>query len=140
MMLCRGHCAVHGRCSRAAAAEVRARVAGVSVIVQPECRHEVVTGADAVGSTERIIDTIERAPAGSAWAVGTELNLVRRLAADHPDKTVVFLDRTVCFCSTMNRIDLPHLVWALYSLAGGRVVIRVPVDGAPARCARAALD
>src|SRR5260370_17366762 len=137
MMLCRGHCAVHGRCSRAAAAEVRARVAGVSVIVQPECRHEVVTGADAVGSTERIIDTIERAPAGSAWAVGTELNLVRRLAADHPDKTVVFLDRTVCFCSTMNRIDLPHLVRALESLAAARGANRIPCQGHSSRPSRA---
>ncbi len=140
MILWRGHCSVHGRFSREAVDEVRARIPGVNVIVHPECRHEVVTGADAVGSTERIIDTIERAPAGSAWAVGTELNLVRRLAADHPDKTVVFLDRTVCFCSTMNRIDLPHLVWALESLAGGRVVNRIQVEDQTARYARAALD
>src|SRR5205807_1011544 len=82
-------------------------------------KHEVVAAADHVGSTEHIIKTLEAAPAGSAWAIGTELNLVRRLAKAHPDKQIVFLDKTVCFCSTMNRIDLPHLVWALESLAAG---------------------
>jgi len=112
----------------------------VNVIVHPECRHEVVTSADVIGSTERIIATIEQAPAGSAWAVGTELNLVQRLAATNPDKTVVFLDRTVCYCATMNRIDLPHLVWALESLASGQVVNRIQVEAQTARHARAALD
>ena len=89
------------------------------MLVHPECRHEVVTAADYVGSTEYIIKTIEAAPAGSAWAVGTELNLVRRLAHAHPDKQIMFLDKTVCYCSTMNRIDLPHLVWALEELVAG---------------------
>jgi quinolinate synthase len=140
MILWRGHCSVHGRFTRECVDQVRARVPGVNVIVHPECRHEVVTAADAVGSTERIIATIEQAPAGSAWAVGTELNLVQRLAARNPDKTVVFLDRTVCFCSTMNRIDMPHLVWALESLARGEVVNRVEVDAETALHARAALD
>ena len=105
------------------------RVPGVNVLVHPECRHEVVTAADYVGSTEYIIRTIEAAPAGSAWAVGTELNLVRRLANAHPDKEIMFLDRTVCYCSTMNRIDLPHLVWALEELVAGRV--RQPDHGRP---------
>ncbi len=140
MILWRGHCSVHGRFSREAVDEVRARIPGVNVIVHPECRHEVATSADVIGSTERIIATIEQAPAGSAWAVGTELNLVQRLAAGNPDKTVVFLDRTVCFCSTMNRIDLPHLVWALESLASGEVVNRIQVEEETARYARAALD
>ncbi|MGE5286027.1 MAG: quinolinate synthase NadA [Micromonosporaceae bacterium] len=140
MILWRGHCSVHGRFTSECVEEVRSRVPGVNVIVHPECRHEVVTAADAVGSTERIIATIEQAPAGSAWAVGTELNLVQRLAANNPDKTVVFLDRTVCFCSTMNRIDMPHLVWALESLASGQVVNRIEVDAETARHARAALD
>jgi quinolinate synthase len=140
MILWRGHCSVHGRFSLGAVEEVRARIPGVNVIVHPECRHEVVAAADAVGSTERIIATIEQAPAGSAWAVGTELNLVARLAAAHPDKTIVFLDRTACFCSTMNRIDLPHLVWALESLAGGEVVNRIQVEAQTARYARVALD
>jgi quinolinate synthase len=99
-----------------------------------------VTKADLVGSTEFIIKTIEAAPAGSAWAIGTELNLVSRLAKAHPDKTIVFLDRTVCFCSTMNRIDLPHLVWALESLVDGRVVNRIEVDVDTTHWAKAALD
>jgi quinolinate synthase len=102
--------------------------------------HEVVLAADEVGSTEKIISTIERSPSGSAWAVGTELNLVQRLAAANPDKTVVFLDKTVCYCSTMNRIDLPHLVWALESLAEGKVVNQITVEQEAAGQARAALE
>jgi quinolinate synthase len=140
MILWRGHCSVHGRFSLDSVHEVRERIPGVNVLVHPECKHEVVSAADHVGSTEVIISTIAAAPSGSAWAVGTELNLVKRLAAQHPDKKVVFLDRTVCFCSTMNRIDLPHLVWALESLADGRVVNRIQVDPDTAHWARAALD
>jgi quinolinate synthase len=140
MVLWRGHCSVHGRFTLRSVEDVRERIPGVNVLVHPECRHEVVTAADQVGSTEYIIKAIETAPAGSAWAVGTELNLVRRLALAHPDKTVVFLDRTVCFCSTMNRIDLPHLVWALESLADGEVVNRITVEESTAVYARAALD
>ena len=79
------------------------------MLVHPECLHEVVLKADLIGSTEFIIKTIEKAPAGSRWAVGTELNLVKRLALTHPDKEIVFLEKHV-YCATMNRIDLPHLV------------------------------
>jgi len=140
MILWRGHCSVHGRFSPECVADVRARIPGVNVIAHPECQHEVVLAADYIGSTEKIISTIEQAPAGSAWAVGTELNLVQRLAARNPDKTVAFLDKTVCYCSTMNRIDLPHLVWALESLAGGRLVNQITVEHATAAQARAALD
>ncbi|TDC51236.1 quinolinate synthase NadA [Jiangella ureilytica] len=140
MLLWKGHCSVHGRFSAESVADVRARIPGVNVLVHPECQHEVVVGADYVGSTEYIIKAIAEAPAGSAWAVGTELNLVKRLAAEHPDKTVVFLDKTVCFCATMNRIDLPHLVWTLESLVEGRVVNRIEVDDDTARWAGVALD
>jgi quinolinate synthase len=140
MILWRGHCSVHGRFTLDSVQDVRARVPGVNVLVHPECRHEVVTAADRVGSTEKIIAILEAAPAGSAWALGTELNLVRRLAREHADKQVMFLDKTVCFCSTMNRIDLPHLVWSLESLTAGRVVNRVVVDADVARWARVALD
>jgi len=140
MILWKGHCSVHGRFTRECVDEVRERVPGVTVLVHPECKHEVVTAADLVGSTEYIIKTIAAAPAGSAWAIGTELNLVSRLAKQHPDKTIVFLDKTVCFCSTMNRIDLPHLVWALESLVEGRVINRIEVDSETARYARVALD
>jgi quinolinate synthase len=140
MILWRGHCSVHGRFTRASVDEVRARIPGVTVVAHPECRHEVITAADRVGSTEQIIAMLEEAPAGSAWAVGTELNLVRRLAKAHPDKQIVFLDRTVCFCSTMNRIDLPHLVWALESLADGRLVNRIQVDPETEHYAKVALE
>ena len=140
MVLWKGHCSVHGRFSQDSVREVRLRVPGVQVLVHPECQHEVVEAADLVGSTEYIIDVIDKAPAGSAWAVGTELNLVRRLALRHPEQTIVFLDKTVCFCSTMNRIDLPHLVWSMEELVAGRVPNRITVDPATAHHARVALD
>ncbi|MET8158543.1 quinolinate synthase NadA [Sphaerisporangium sp. NPDC005289] len=140
MILWRGHCSVHGRFTESCVDEVRERIPGVNVLVHPECRHEVVTKADHVGSTEYIIKMLDQAPAGSAWAIGTELNLVKRLAAQHPDKTVTFLDRTVCYCSTMNRIDLPHLVWALESLVEGQVVNQITVDPDTTHWAKVALD
>jgi quinolinate synthase len=136
----KGHCSVHQRFLPEHVHGVRERVPGVKVIVHPECRHEVVQMADEVGSTEGIIRAIADAPPGSKWAVGTELNMVLRLARDNPDKTVVFLDRTVCFCATMNRIDLPHLVWAMENLLEGRVVNRITVDPDVARWARVALE
>jgi quinolinate synthase len=128
MILWRGHCSVHGRFTPECVDEVRERVPGVNVLVHPECKHEVVEKADFVGSTERIITILNEAEPGSAWAVGTELNLVKRLASAHPDKQVMFLDKSICYCSTMNRIDLPHLVWALESLADGRVPNVIEVD------------
>ncbi|MER5647021.1 quinolinate synthase NadA [Streptosporangium sp. NPDC002524] len=140
VILWKGHCSVHGRFSPECVDDVRARIPGVNVLVHPECRHEVVTKADHVGSTEYIIKKLEEAPAGSSWAVGTELNLVKRLGAMFPDKNVTFLDRTVCYCSTMNRIDLPHLVWALESLAAGQLVNQITVDDDTAHWAGVALD
>src|SRR3954470_19989594 len=140
MILWRGHCSVHGRFTLDSVNDVRERVPGVNVLVHPECTHEVVTAADYVGSTEYIIRMIDAAPAGSAWAVGTELNLVRRLANRHPDKQVIFLEKTVCYCSKMNRIDLPHLVRSLESLARGEVVNRITVEERTAAHARLALD
>ena len=140
MILWKGHCSVHGRFALESVVDVRERVPGINVLVHPECRHDVVTAADYVGSTEFIIKTLDAAPSGSAWAIGTELNLVKRLALAHPDKQVVFLDRTVCFCSTMNRIDLPHLVWSLENLVAGTVVNRIEVDPDVAHWARVALD
>ena len=128
MILWKGHCSVHGRFSPEVVDALRETIPGVQILVHPECRHEVVLKADLVGSTEFIIKTIEAAPAGSAWAIGTELNLVKRLAAAHPDKRITFLDKTVCYCSTMNRIDLPHFVWAMESLVAGTVVNRIEVD------------
>ncbi|MFE0516984.1 quinolinate synthase NadA [Streptomyces sp. NPDC058964] len=142
MILWRGHCSVHGRFSLDSVNDVRARIPGVNVLVHPECKHEVVAAADYVGSTEYIIKALEAAPAGSKWAIGTELNLVRRLANRFaPEgKEIVFLDRTVCFCSTMNRIDLPHLVWTLESLAEGNLVNRIEVDKETEAFAKLALE
>jgi len=140
VILWKGHCSVHGRFTAQSVAEVRERIPGVTVLVHPECKHEVVEAADLVGSTDFIIKALDAAPPGSSWAIGTELNLVRRLAAQHPDKTVVFLDKTVCFCSTMNRIDLPHLVWALEQLVAGTVPHRITVEPETARYAKQALD
>ncbi|MEU9748486.1 MULTISPECIES: quinolinate synthase NadA [Streptomyces] len=142
MILWRGHCSVHGRFSLDSVNDVRERVPGVNVLVHPECKHEVVSAADYVGSTEYIIKMLEEAPSGSKWAIGTELNLVQRLAnrfaAD--DKEIVFLDKTVCFCSTMNRIDLPHLVWTLESLAEGKEINRIQVEKETADFAQLALE
>ena len=140
MILWKGHCSVHGTFLPAHVEMVRERIPGVNVLVHPECRYEVVDNADYVGSTEYIIRTIEQAPTGSAWAIGTELNLVGRLAQEHLDKRITFLNEKVCFCSTMNRIDLPHLVWALEELVAGRVVNEIRVDEDTAHWSRVALE
>jgi len=140
MILWRGHCSVHGRFTKECVDEVRERIPGVNVLVHPECRYEVVESADYVGSTEYIIKTLDAAEPGSKWAVGTELNLVRRVANAHPDKEIVFLDKSVCYCSTMNRIDLPHLVWTLESLVAGKPVNRITVAPDTAALAQAALE
>ena len=140
MILWKGHCSVHGRFTPECVDLVRQNVPGVNVLVHPECTHEVVTKADLVGSTEFIIKTVEAAPAGSSWAIGTELNLVQRLAIAHPDKNIVFLDKTVCYCATMNRIDLPHFVWAMESLVAGNEVNVIDVDPDTEHWAKVALQ
>jgi len=140
MILWRGHCSVHGRFTRESIQEVRTRIPGVQVIVHPECQHEVVADADVVGSTEKIIQVVSQSAPGSKWAVGTELNLVSRLASQNPDKEVVFLDKTVCYCSTMNRIDLPHLVWSMESILAGHIVNQIKVDSRIAQYSKVALE
>ena len=140
MILWRGHCSVHGRFTRDSVNEVRERVPGVQVIVHPECQHEVVMAADVVGSTEKIIQTVTNSAPGSKWAIGTELNLVSRLAQNNLDKEIVFLDKTVCYCSTMNRIDLPHLVWAMESVLAGHIVNQIQVEERIARFSKLALE
>jgi quinolinate synthase len=127
VILWKGHCSVHARFLPEMVDTVRERVPGVEVLVHPECRYEVVQRADRVGSTGQIIKWVEEAPPGASLAIATELNLVKRLGDEHPDKQVVFLDDTVCFCATMNRIDLPHLVWVLENLVEGTVVNEVRV-------------
>jgi quinolinate synthase len=140
VILWRGHCSVHGRFSVENINQVRAKIAGVKVLVHPECQHDVVSNADVVGSTEMIIKTVKESASGSKWAVGTELNLVQRLANENPDKQVVFLDKTVCYCSTMNRIDLPHLVWAMESLVNGRLKNQIEVEEKITKWAKVALE
>ena len=140
VILWRGHCSVHGRFTLQNIADVRERVPGVQVLVHPECQHDVVSHADVVGSTEFIIKTIQGSAPGSKWAIGTELNLVQRLARTYPDREILFLDKTVCYCSTMNRIDLPHLVWAMETLVTGRIVNQISVDPTTAAFSRVALE
>lgn len=140
IILWRGHCSVHGRFSLQNVQDARERLPGVQILVHPECQNEVVMAADVVGSTEMIINTVVNSPAGSKWAIGTELNLVQRLARTNPDKEVIFLDKTVCYCSTMNRIDLPHLVWVMENLVAGRILNQISVEEKTAHFARVALE
>ena len=140
VILWRGHCSVHGRFTVDNINQARQQLPGVQILVHPECQHDVVANADLVGSTEMIIKSITQSPAGSKWAVGTELNLVQRLANENPDKQVIFLDKTICYCSTMNRIDLPHLVWAMESLVSGRMVNQIQVENEVAKYAKVALE
>jgi quinolinate synthase len=140
VILWRGHCSVHGRFTVGNIEDVRIKLPGVKVLVHPECQHDVVSNADVVGSTEMIIKTVSQSPAGAKWAIGTELNLVQRLAIENPDKQIVFLDKAVCYCSTMNRIDLPHLVWAMESLVSGRLINQIKVEDEVAKYAKVALD
>ena len=140
VILWRGHCSVHGRFSIDSVNEIRKRVEGVKVLVHPECTHEVVSAADQIGSTEKIIQIVKSSPAGSKWAIGTELNLVQRISQTNPDKEIYFLDKDICYCSTMNRIDLPHLVWAMESLVSGTVVNQIRVAPDVARYSKLALE
>jgi quinolinate synthase len=138
-LLWRGHCSIHQRFRPEHIAAFRAEHPDGLVVVHPECPHETVVLADQVGSTDYIIRAVDAAPSGSVIAVGTEVHLVNRLAQTHLDKRIVSLDPLICPCSTMNRIDLPHLAWVLENLVEGRVVNRIEVDTETAEWARVAL-
>ena len=138
--LWKGHCSVHQRFRPEHVERARASHPGIRVIAHPECSWEVCQAADEVGSTEYIIKRIVEAPPGSAWAVGTEIHMVRRLAQEHPDRLVVSLDDCLCMCSTMFRISPQHLCWTLESLCSGQVVNRVSVDRETKTWALAALN
>nr|BBH91953.1 quinolinate synthase A [Thermogemmatispora argillosa] len=140
LILWKGYCSTHMRFTVEQIAKARAEYPDITVIVHPECRREVVAAADLYGSTEYIIQQIERAPAGSKWAVGTEINLVHRLAQEHPDKLIFCLDPIVCPCSTMYRIHPAYLAWVLEALVEGQVVNQVKVAPEIAHWARVALD
>ena len=140
LILWKGHCSVHGRFKAWHVDQVRAEVPGINVLVHPECIYEVVQKADLNGSTEFIIKTLEAAPAGSKWAVGTEVNLVNRLIKRFPDKHIQLLSPDLCMCATMYRIAPQNLAWALESLVQGEVVNQIIVPRETARLARIALD
>jgi len=140
VILWKGHCSVHQRFTLGQVLEARRRYPDVKVIVHPECRMEVVQAADMDGSTEFIARTIAEAPPGTKWAVGTEINLVSRLARENPDKLVFCLDPVVCPCSTMYRIHPAYLCWVLEELVEGRIVNQVKVDEETAHWARVALE
>jgi quinolinate synthase len=139
-ILWKGHCSVHMLFRPEHVDEVRARHPGMKVIVHPECRWEVVQKADMAGSTAYIVKTIENAPAGSSWAIGTEVHLVNRLRQQHPDKEIIVLSDCQCLCTTMYRIDLPHLCWVLENLAEGSVVNQIKVDAHTRKWATVALE
>ncbi len=140
VILWKGWCSVHQRFTVEQIKETRERFPGVRVVVHPECNHEVVAAADMNGSTEYIIKVVEQSPAGTIWAIGTEVNLVRRLAREHPDKTIFCLDPIVCPCSTMYRIHPAYLAWTLEELVKGNVINEVTVDEETARWAKVALE
>ncbi len=140
IFLWKGHCSVHQRFLPEHVEKVRAKYPGIRVIAHPECRWEVCQLADEIGSTELIIKRVKESPAGTQWAVGTEIHLVNRLAHEHPDRRVVSLEDCGCLCSTMFRISPQHLCWTLESLVAGQVVNRVGVDPETRHWARVALD
>jgi quinolinate synthase len=140
IVLWRGFCSVHTRFTPAQIDEVRAADPAVRVLVHPECAFEVVQRADLAGSTEFIIERVRAAPPGSSWAIGTEIHLVHRLALEHPEQRIRSLQKNVCPCATMNRIDPAHLLWTLENLAEGHVVNPVRVPERVRVNARAALD
>ncbi|HEV2238270.1 MAG TPA: quinolinate synthase NadA [Ktedonobacterales bacterium] len=140
VVLWKGWCSTHQRFTVEQIAQARAEHPGVRIVVHPECQHAVVAAADCNGSTEYIIKVIQESPAGTIWGVGTEVNLVKRLAREHPDKTIFCLDPVVCPCSTMYRIHPAYLAWVLEELVAGRVVNQVSVDAETATWAKVALE
>jgi quinolinate synthase len=140
VFLWKGFCSVHQMFQPQHVDYFRRQYPGIEVMVHPECSMEVVDKSDRVGSTEQIIRTVSAAPAGSQWAVGTELNLVNRLKRDNPDKDVFFLSPMVCMCSTMFRIDAQHLLWSLEQIEAGSIVNRITVPEQDAVWAKVALE
>ncbi|MGA2299552.1 MAG: quinolinate synthase NadA [Candidatus Acidiferrum sp.] len=140
IILWKGYCSVHQRFTPEHVARVRKEYPGIRVIVHPECRFEVAQAADEIGSTEGILKAIQAAPAGSEWAVGTEIHLVNRMGKELKDRKVISLDPSVCVCTTMFRITPQHLLWALENLGAGKIVNQISVDERTRHFAKAALD
>ncbi len=140
VILWKGHCSVHENFTVHNIQQVREDYPDMNIIVHPECRREVVALSDDAGSTNHIIKTIEAAPSGSEWAIGTEMNLVNRIIQEHPDKHIISLNPSMCPCLTMNRIDLPHLAWCLESIEKGEPHNVIEVEKDVAVNAKKALD
>jgi quinolinate synthase len=140
VLLWQGHCSVHAMFRPEHVDQFRAKFPGIKVLVHPECSMEVVDRADVRGSTSKIIREVEAAPAGTKWAIGTELHLVNRLKNEHPDQEIHFLSPVVCMCATMYRVDLAHLCWSLENLAAGTPVNVIRVDDETAHWSLAALE
>jgi quinolinate synthase len=139
-VLWKGHCSVHALFRPEHVDQVREKYPDMKVIVHPECKWEVVRKADLAGSTAHIVKTIEAAPPGSQWAIGTEVHLVNRLRQQHPDKKIIVLSDCQCLCTTMFRIDLPHLCWTLENLVAGNIVNEIKVDSHTRKWALVALE
>jgi quinolinate synthase len=140
VVLWKGHCSVHENFTVSNIEELRRTRPDMNIIVHPECRREVVELSDDNGSTKYIIDVIERAAPGSSWAIGTEMNLVKRIIAQHPDKDIISLNPNMCPCLTMNRIDLPHLLWSLETIMKEATGNVIQVDPETAAQAKLSLD
>jgi quinolinate synthase len=140
LLLWKGHCSVHQRFRPEHVEAFRAEHPDGIVLIHPECAHEVVELGDEVGSTDVIIGAVEAAPSGATIGIATEIHLVKRLANEHPDKQISCLDPLVCPCSTMFRIDAPHLAWILEGLVDGEVRNRITVEPETAAMARVALE
>ncbi len=140
VLLWQGHCSVHAMFRTEHVAAFRNKFPGIKILVHPECAMEVVDQSDISGSTSKIIRTVEEAPPGTKWAIGTELHLVQRLKHEHPDQEIHFLSPVVCMCATMYRIDLAHLCWSLENLAAGTPVNVIEVEPQTAHYALVALE
>jgi quinolinate synthase len=140
VILWKGHCSVHQMFRADHVHLFRQRFPGIKILVHPECPQEVNDLADVSGSTSKIIKTVEEAPPGTKWAIGTELHLVNRLKHEHPEQEIHFLSPVVCMCATMYRIDLAHLCWSLENLAAGRPVNVIEVNEDVARWSLVALE
>ena len=140
VILWEGHCSVHQMFRAEHVHQFREQHPGIQILVHPECMQEVNDLADISGSTGKLIETVRAAPAGTRWAIGTELHLVNRLKSEHPDQEIHFLSPIVCMCATMHRIDLAHLCWSLENLLAGHPVNQILVDDETARWARVSLE
>ncbi|GAA5510362.1 quinolinate synthase NadA [Novipirellula caenicola] len=140
VILWKGHCSVHQMFRPEHVEGFRKQHPGIKILVHPECPREVNDIADVSGSTGKIIDTVRNSPAGTKWAIGTELHLVNRLKAEHPEQEIHFLSPVVCMCATMYRIDLPHLCWTLENLRDGAIVNKIEVDDEISKWSLVALE